>query len=197
MNSNMNDNLKKLTYAGIMAALCYVGYAVFPAISVSGSKVHLGNAFVVLGSFILGGLYGGLAGAVGLSLADILTGYAVSAPRTFICKLLIGLIAGAFALKIGEINHPHPKKYVLKWAIISSVAGLGFNCVFEPALKYLWYTLLTPDASKAQAAIGTLMAVTTATTLINTVINTVAAVALYMTFRPALIRAGVIKLENE
>ena len=38
----------KIAQAGLMAALCYIGYAVFPAISASGTKIHIGNAFVVL-----------------------------------------------------------------------------------------------------------------------------------------------------
>ena len=52
------------------SALCYIGYAVFPAISASGTKIHIGNAFVVLSAYLLGGVYGGLSGAVGLSIAD-------------------------------------------------------------------------------------------------------------------------------
>ena len=34
-----NDQLMKIAQAGLMAALCYIGYAVFPAISASGSKI--------------------------------------------------------------------------------------------------------------------------------------------------------------
>ena len=55
----------KIAQAGLMAALCYIGYAVFPAISASGTKIHIGNAFVVLSAYLLGGVYGGLSGAVG------------------------------------------------------------------------------------------------------------------------------------
>lgn len=46
-----NDQLMKIAQAGLMAALCYIGYAVFPAISASGSKIHIGNAFVVLSAY--------------------------------------------------------------------------------------------------------------------------------------------------
>ena len=145
-NQERKQALLKLTYAGLMAALCYVGYAVFPAINAGGTKIHLGNAFVVLGALFLGGLYGGAAGAVGLSLADILGGYSQSAPRTFICKLIIGLIVGLVAHKIAKLSHNHPKGYIVKWSAIAAVAGLGFNCVFEPSLKYFWYTVLTPNA---------------------------------------------------
>ncbi|MCR5427963.1 MAG: ECF transporter S component [Lachnospiraceae bacterium] len=187
-----NKTLLKITYAGLMAALCYVGYAVFPAISTGGTKIHVGNAFVVLGALFLGGLYGGLAGAVGLSLADILGGFSQSAPRTFITKLVIGLIVGLVAHQIAKISHDHKRVYILKWAAIASVAGLGFNCVFEPALKYVWYTILTPNADKAASAIKALLAVTTYATLINAVINSVIAVVAYLALRPVLYRAGLL-----
>ncbi|MBQ6588409.1 MAG: ECF transporter S component [Butyrivibrio sp.] len=186
-----NDNVRKLTYAGLMAALCYVGYAVFPAINASGTKVHLGNAFVVLGALLLGGLYGGLAGAIGLSIADITLGYTASAPRTFICKLVIGLIVGLVAHKIAKISEDHKKGYILQWSAIAAVAGLAFNCVFEPALKYVWFTILTPNAEKAASAISALLAVTTYATIINAVINSILAVVIYNALRPALNKANL------
>lgn len=193
----MNKKPIKLAYAGLMAALCYVGYAVFPAISASGTKVHIGNAFVALGALLLGGPIGGLAGAVGLSLADILGGYAQSAPRTFICKLVIGLVVGLLAHKIADISKPQPHKYVLKWSAIATIAAMFFNCLFEPALKFVWYTLLTPNADKAASAIKALLAVTTYATIINAVINSAVAIFLYNILRPALLKAGLLTSESE
>ncbi len=187
-----NEQIKKLCIAALMAALCFVGYSVFPAINASGTKVHIGNAFVVLGALILGPLYGGLAGAVGLSLADILGGFAASAPRTFICKLLIGLIVGFIAVKLKNINDKHPAKYIITWSIVATVAGLAFNCVFEPSLKWFWYTLLFPNPDKAASAIKALVAVTTWTTLINAGINSVIGIILYNALRPALKKTSIL-----
>ena len=192
MSERKNDQLLKLIQAGLMAALCYVGYAVFPAISASGTKVHIGNAFVVIAAYLLGGLYGGLAGAVGLSIADITGGYVASAPRTFITKLVIGLIVGFVAHRFGKISENHRQSHIFKWAAISAVCGLGFNCIFEPSLKYVWYTLLFPNPDKAASAIKALLAITTYTTIINAVINSVIAVVLYMAVRPALKKAGYL-----
>ncbi len=189
---DQNHPLIKIAYAGLMAALCYVGYAIFPAISTSGTKVHIGNAFVVLGALLLGGPYGGFAGAIGLSLADILGGYSMSAPRTFICKLIIGLVVGFVAHKIANISHNHPRAYVVRWACISAIAGLGINCVFEPALKYVWYTLLTPNPEKAAAAVSALVAITTYATIINAVINSVIGVVAYLALRPVLFKSGLL-----
>ena len=165
----------KIAQAGLMAALCYIGYAVFPAISASGSKIHIGNA---------------------LSIADIVGGYAASAPRTFITKLVIGLIVGFVAHKIAKLSDEHDHAYVIRWSAIAAVCGLGFNCFFEPALKYVWYTLLFPNADKAASAIKALLAITTYTTIINAVINSVIAVILYAALRPALRKAGLIAAER-
>lgn len=193
MKENKMNATHKIAIAGLMAALCFVGYAVFPAFTITGTKVHLGNAFVVLGALLLGGVYGGLAGAVGLTLADIISGYAASAPRTFITKLVIGLVVGLVAHKIASISKTHEKKgYYLKWSIIAAIAGLGFNCIFEPFLKWVWYTLLTPNAEKAKAAIEALMIWTKYTTIINAVINSIAAVILYVALRPVLKKAGLL-----
>jgi uncharacterized membrane protein len=186
-----NENVKKLAYAGLIAALCYVGYAVFPAFDAAGTKIHIGNTFVVLGALLLGGPYGGLAGAIGLTIADITLGYTASAPRTFICKLAIGLIVGLVAHKLAKISEDHKKSYILKWSAISAAAGLAFNCVFEPSLKYFWFTILTPNAEKAESAIKALLALTTFTTFINAIINTILAVIIYNALRPALSKANL------
>ena len=190
---NRNTNTLRLVEAGLMAAPCFVGYTLFPAFNASGTKVHFGNAFVVIAAYLLGGTYGGLAGAIGLVIADLVGGWAASAPRTFITKFVIGLIVGLVAHKIGHISDEDKKPAdILKWTIIASIAGLGFNCVFEPGLKYVWYTFLFPNAEQAAKAIKALLAVTTYTTIINAVINTIAAVLLFNAIRPALKKAGLL-----
>ena len=107
---------------------------------------------------------------------------------------MIGLIVGLVAHKIGKINEMHKKKDIFRLSLLASAAGLLFNCLFEPALKYVWYTLLTPDAGKAASAIKALMAVTTYSTLINAVINTVIAVILYNIARPVLKKSNLLSM---
>ena len=49
----------------------------------------------MLGALLLGGWYGGIAGAVGMTIADIMDPvYITVAPKTFVLKLCIGLITG-------------------------------------------------------------------------------------------------------
>ena len=95
------------------------------------------------------------------------------------------------AHKLANITEDHKKTYIIKWSAIAAIAGLAFNCVFEPALKYVWFTLLTPNAEKAASAISALLAVTTYATIINAVINSVLAVVIYNALRPALNKANL------
>ena len=88
------------------------------------TSLHIGNAFCVLGALLLGGWYGGLAGAIGMTIADVLDPiYIVGAPKTFVLKLCIGLIVGFVAHRIGKINESTDKKYVFRWSVLASVAA--------------------------------------------------------------------------
>ena len=107
-------DVTRLAQAGLLAALCYIGFAFLKFdIPVPGSlektAVHFGNVFCVLAALLLGGYWGGLAGAVGMTIADLTTAYVTSAPKTFLLKLCIGLIVGLVAHKIFHLSAEHPK----------------------------------------------------------------------------------------
>ena len=64
--------------------------------------------------------------------------YITGAPKTFVLKFCIGLITGLVAHKIAKINESTDKKYVFKWSVIASVAGLAFNVVADPIVGYFY-----------------------------------------------------------
>ena len=71
-----NEKVFKLAVTGLMAALCYVAftYVKIPIPTIGGDMValHVGNAFCVLAALLLGGTYGGVAGALGMTIADLM-----------------------------------------------------------------------------------------------------------------------------
>lgn len=84
----------KLAQTAILAALCYVSFTYLqikiPMPGGDATSLHIGNAFCVLGALLLGGWYGGLAGAIGMGFADIMDPiYITGAPKTFLLKLCI------------------------------------------------------------------------------------------------------------
>ena len=124
----------KLAQTALLAALCFVSFTFLqikiPMPGGDATSLHIGNAFCVLAALLLGGVYGGLAGAIGMTIADILDPiYIVGAPKTFILKFCIGLIVGLVAHRIAKINESTDKKYVFRWSLIASIAGLGFNVI--------------------------------------------------------------------
>ena len=179
---------KTLTMAAMFAALCYIGFAYLRIdipVGTEKTAFHLGNVFCVLGALFLGGRWGGLSGAVGLTIADLTSGYVTSAPKTFLLKLGIGLIAGLVAHKVFHISQPkEDRKVSLPVAtVLSCVAGMAFNVVADPVVGYFYkmYVLGVPqEIATIWAKMGAV------TTLVNAVIAVLVASVLYLALRPAL-----------
>lgn len=184
----------KLAQTAIFAALCYVSFTFLqikiPVPGGDATSLHIGNAFCVLAALILGGGYGGLAGAVGMTIADILDPvYILGAPKTFVLKFAIGLIVGLVAHRVARINESTDKKYVFKWSILASAAGLGFNVIADPVVGYFYkqYILGQP-----QQMAEVLAKVNGIATLINAVVSMFLVGLLYNAVRPALLRSGML-----
>ncbi len=115
------NHTQKLALTGLFAALSYVVFTFLQfKISLGGgdaTSIHLGNAVVVLGALLLGGPLGGLAGAVGMAIGDLLDPiYIVYVPKTLVLKLCIGLIAGFVAHRIGHIRQRKERGQQMLWA---------------------------------------------------------------------------------
>ena len=141
----------------------------------------------VLAALILGGFYGGLAGAIGMTIGDLLDPiYVVYAPKTFLLKLCIGLIAGLIAHRMGHITHKTDRKAIGKWVLGAALGGLLFNTVADPLVGYV-YKLLILGKPAAQIALTW----NVLSTGINTVISTAVSVIVYMALLPSLKKAGL------
>lgn len=188
-----NEKTLKVVITGLMAALCYVAFTFLKIpIPVPGGDtvaLHIGNAFCVLAALLLGGTYGGLAGAIGMTIADLLDPtYVTSAPKTFILKFCIGFIAGFIAHKIAHISTKNDSKYVFKWTIIASVAALGFNVIADPVVGYFYKNFVLQVPSPAAKIMATWSAGVTA---INAAVGAVVVVVVYTALRPVLRKAGI------
>lgn len=181
----------RMVQAGFLAALCYIGFALCKIdIPVGAEKTafHLGNVFCVLAALLLGGYWGGLAGAVGMTIGDLTTAYVTSAPKTFVLKLCIGLIVGLTAHKIFKLSRRHDAKYVTGATVCSCILGLGFNVIADPIVGYFYKTYLLGVPQDASKLLAKMSAVTT---LVNAVIAVIAATVFYIALRPALRKAGL------
>ena len=90
-----NDKkIRSIVMTSALTALsCVATMLIQIPVPVTGGYVNLGDGFIVAGTFMLGMPYAAIAGALGSALADLLTGYAVYVPGTFIIKGLMAVVA--------------------------------------------------------------------------------------------------------
>ena len=193
MRRQENEKLYKIVLTGLMAALCYVCFTFLkihiPTMGGDFVALHVGNAFCVLAALLLGGVYGGLAGSLGMTVADLMDpAYVTSAPKTFILKFCIGLIAGFVAHRIARITEDHDGKYVFKWTVIASAVSLGFNVIADPVVGYFYKNLILGIPEPAAKIMTTWAA---GVTLLNAVAGTAVVAAVYMALRPILRKSGI------
>ena len=182
----------KLSITALMAALCYVAFTFLQIkipTPVGYTSFHLGNTFCVLGALLLGGLPGGIAGAIGMGIGDILDPvYITVAPKTIILKLGIGLVTGLVAHKVFKINTKSGKD-LKKPVILSSGAGMLFNCIGEPLFSYLYYLIILGNSEKA---IKYLALAKFVTTFINAILAVIIASIIYLAVYPRLKESGLL-----
>ncbi len=92
----MNEKVKKLTYTGIMAALCFLGTMIIYYRMPSSGYLHIGDSMVLLSGALLGPLYGGFAAGFGSMFADLAAGAPIWMVSTFIIKFAMGAVMGIF-----------------------------------------------------------------------------------------------------
>ena len=178
--------VQKISIIGVMAALSLVAYEFFriPNVFGSGSSFHLT-------AMLLDGVSGGLAGAIGLALADILAGDPGYAITTFILKFIIGLVCGFVAHKVIHLkDYPTANrgKYLLV-VTASAFSGLLVNVFTDPFIGYFRNRFIFGQPAEI-ASVFTKIA--SGVTLINSLLSTVCAVILYLALRPALEKAHLL-----
>ena len=91
----MHLKTKRIVVASLMAALTCVATMIIKIPSPLEGYLNLGDCVVLVAGWMLSPAYGFLAAGLGSALADLLSGYAIYAPATFVIKGLMALAAFA------------------------------------------------------------------------------------------------------
>ena len=184
----------ELALTGVMAALSLVAYLFFRVPFYGGSSFHLGNTFTALTALLLDGVSGGLAGAIGLALADVVAGDPGYAITTFILKFIIGLVCGAVSHKVIHLRtFPTGNKFKYVAAVTASAfSGLLVNVFTDPFIGYFRNLYIFGQPAEF---VSVVTKIASGVTLVNSLLSTVCAVVLYIALRPALERAHLLPKE--
>ena len=98
----VHERTKLLVMTGLFIALGYVATTVLMVPSPTGGYMNLGDTVVLLGAYLLGPVYGAIAGGVGPALADLLGGYGIYVPATLVIKAVMALLAALVYRALGK-----------------------------------------------------------------------------------------------
>ena len=185
--------VQKISIIGIMAALSFVAYEFFriPNVLGTGSSFHLGNTFTALTALLLDGVSGGLAGAIGLALADIMAGDPGYAVTTFILKFIIGLVCGGVAHRVIHLRSfsTGSKLKYISAVTASAFSGLLVNVFTDPFIGYFRNRYIFGQPAEF---VSVVTKISSGVTLVNSLLSTICAVLLYLALRPALEKAHLL-----
>ena len=127
-----NEKLKKIILAALFAALaCVATMSIRIPTLGTGGYIHPGDAIVILSGVILGPWWGLLAAGIGSAMSDLIGGYFVYVPITFVIKGLIAMCTGLVFRAIGKNTKTRYIAVLLGGVIdIVLVAGGYFVCEF-------------------------------------------------------------------
>jgi len=127
--------VKNMMYIALLAGITIV--ATFINITIplgggAGALVHFGTAIATISTFVFGKRIGMISSTLGMTIFDIIGGWAIWAPGTFLARLLYGLILGKIVYS--SSNKLRSKRYQSLGIIIG---GIVMSLIY-----YLWEVLL-------------------------------------------------------
>lgn len=152
-----NSKTKKIVIASMFAALCCVATMIIKIPSPLKGYLNLGDCIVLLSGFMLSPLYGFFAAGLGSALADLLAGYIVYAPVTFIIKGVMALIA-YFGFKLMQKKVGVTPSRIISGIVAEIIMILGYF-TFEGFMYGFIPSAVNIPANAVQGVAGIILGV--------------------------------------
>ena len=138
----MKFKVNEIVYIGILSGLVLVGtfINVMLPFASQGGLVHFGTPIAVVATIVYGRKIGTAAGAIGMTIFDIMGGWFIWAPATFVARLGLGYILGSVAFS----NNKNGDSFIYNLAglILGGVWMLVIYYLFEAILYNNWVAAL-------------------------------------------------------
>ena len=136
---------KDLVETALLTTLVFVATAfinIRPPILSSGGLVHLGNVILFAAAILFGKKKGAIAGAVGMAIFDLSSGWALWAPFTLVVRGIMGYIVGTIAYS----NNKNGDNFLINILAVF-VSGIWMIIGYYITEVILYGNLLAPVAS--------------------------------------------------
>lgn len=150
--------IKTIVISAMLASLTCVATMIIKIPTPLHGYANLGDCIVLLSAFLLPVSYGFCAAAIGSALADVLSGYAMYAPATFIIK-------GVMVFAAYFIYKQFAKKYKNKLlgkiisGFVAEVIMVAGYFIFEGFLYGFGASLVNIPANAVQGIVGLIMGI--------------------------------------
>lgn len=146
-----NTTLKKTVMAALFAALTFVATYIVKIPLPGNGYANLGDCFVIVSGIILGP-YGIAAAALGSALCDLVSGYIIYAPATFIIKGIVALISFLLMGRKAKFN----VIMLVLTAVICEIIMVGGYFLFEIPLYGIGVAIADIFGNAVQGIVGAL-----------------------------------------
>lgn len=137
MKNKRKLTTKDIVWIGQLTAVCVV--ATFIKIPFgTGAMVNLGTGFIFTSGILFGGVYTGLAAAIGAAFFDVLMGFSPYTLWSFFIKGIAGLIMGYISRGMWPEDNP-PRK---NWMLLSISAAVITSCWTLVAYVLAWWQVI-------------------------------------------------------
>jgi uncharacterized membrane protein len=129
-------NTKRLALIALLSSLIMVStfFINIPLTITGGGLFHLGRIFIFLIALTLGNKYS-IAGAIGLTMFDLLSGYAIWAPVTFVASFGMAILVSSIGFR--------------KQSYITIILAQLSGAVFATFLYYIYEALFISSFTAA------------------------------------------------
>lgn len=152
----METKTKKLVTAALFAALACVATMIIKFPSPLKGYLNIGDCIVLLCGWMLSPVYGFVAAGLGSGLADLLSGYLVYAPATFVIKGLMALIACYIFKLMRKASGSNLPARIVSGILAEIMMVLGYY-VFEGFMYGFVASAVNIPANAIQGIVGLIL----------------------------------------
>jgi len=131
---NNHNQLQKITMTSLMIALTCLLTLVIRIPSPTKGYMNLGDSAVLFSGWLLGPIYGTIAGGIGSALADFLAGYPIYIPGTLIIKALMAFIISLTPYIIVGNRKKHLRFSFIVSAVVSEIIMVTGYYLYEAVI---------------------------------------------------------------
>lgn len=157
----MKFTTKDIIYIGLLSAICMVATTIKVDLP-NGSMAHLGSAALFTLSAVFGGLYGGLAGALGSGLFDLVMGHSQYTVFSIVIKGFAGVIVGLLTVGFAPFNkkaHPSMGRVLFAMIIGAIWTAAGYYVAWAVVLNSYHAAFVRLPASFITSGVGIAVAI--------------------------------------